>query len=124
MCYCNSVIACTHAHCRSPDGQQGGFLREWLNSHLEAAEAIGKPLLFEEFGKRLDNANADTISRLRDPVYTATYDAVQQALEARRPLLGSLFWKWSVPGLFGGPSAERRSAAPLDMPDPTCYGHS
>lgn len=39
----------------SPDNQQGGFLREWLNSHLEAAETIGKPLLFEEFGKKLDN---------------------------------------------------------------------
>jgi hypothetical protein len=32
-------------HICSPNEQQGGFLREWLASHLEAAESIGMPLL-------------------------------------------------------------------------------
>uniref|UniRef100_A0A383VL97 mannan endo-1,4-beta-mannosidase n=1 Tax=Tetradesmus obliquus TaxID=3088 RepID=A0A383VL97_TETOB len=87
-----------------PNEQQGGFLREWLASHLEAAESIGMPLLFEEFGKKLDSPD-DTaaIRQLRDPVFGATYDAVQKAVEENKPLLGSLYWKWAVPGLPKGP---------------------
>lgn len=30
---------------RSSQGNQGGFLKEWLQSHLQAAKEIGKPLL-------------------------------------------------------------------------------
>lgn len=87
----------------SPNDQQGGFLREWLNSHLEAADQIDKPLLFEEFGKRLDNSgDAAAIKQLRDPVFAASYDAVQTAVEQNKPLLGSLYWKWAVPGLPKG----------------------
>lgn len=93
----------TSQYPRSPNEQQGGFLREWLASHLEAAESIGMPLLFEEFGKKLDSPD-DTaaIRQLRDPVFGATYDAVQKAVEENKPLLGSLYWKWAVPGLPKG----------------------
>jgi hypothetical protein len=61
------------------------------------------PLLFEEFGKKLDNPD-DTaaIRQLRDPVFGATFDAVQTAVEQNKPLLGSLYWKWAVPGLPKG----------------------
>lgn len=46
---------------------------QWLRGHLDAAKAIGKPLLFEEFGKKLDDASDDAIGRLRDPVYREAY---------------------------------------------------
>lgn len=88
---------------RSPNDQQGEFLRKWLDSHLTSAESIGKPLLFEEFGKKLENGNnAADIARLRDPVYEASYSAVERAIESNRPLLGSLYWKWAVPGTEKG----------------------
>lgn len=99
--------------CCSPDERQGSFLKEWLDSHLAAAETINKPLLFEEFGKKLSpTADPDTITKLRDPVYEASYQAVEAAVESDRPLLGSLYWKWAVPGLEkgeGGAGGERRS---------------
>jgi hypothetical protein len=90
-----------------PDEQQGSFLRSWLDSHLQAAETINKPLLFEEFGKKLKpDAGPDVISKLRDPVYEASYEAVESAVEKDRPLLGSLYWKWAVPGLEKGEWAD------------------
>lgn len=110
------TVATFHGHradpywcaCRLPAGfipneQQGSFLRSWLDSHLQAAQTINKPLLFEEFGKKLDpGAGPDVISKLRDPVYAASYEAVETAVENNKPLLGSLYWKWAVPGLEGG----------------------
>lgn len=94
-----SLLCLTH----SPNERQGSFLKDWLDSHLSAAETISKPLLFEEFGKKLkDGSNQDDISRLRDPVYDASYKAVESAVEANRPLLGSLYWKWAVPGVEKG----------------------
>eukprot|EP00882_Tetradesmus_deserticola_P024752 GHRQ01027069.1.p1 GENE.GHRQ01027069.1~~GHRQ01027069.1.p1 ORF type:complete len:321 (+),score=99.35 GHRQ01027069.1:1022-1984(+) len=87
-----------------PNDQQGSFLRDWLASHLEAAESINMPLLFEEFGKKIDNPDdAAAIRQLRDPVFAASYDAVQKAVEENKPLLGSLYWKWAVPGMPKGP---------------------
>jgi hypothetical protein len=35
-------------------------------------------------------------------VFAATYDAVQKAVEENKPLLGSMYWKWAVPGLPKG----------------------
>jgi hypothetical protein len=88
-----------------PDDRQGAFLADWLQSHLDAAKRIGLPLLFEEFGKSLkdDGASAADVSRLRDPVYAATYDAIEDAISAGEPLLGSMYWKWAFPTLPTGP---------------------
>ncbi len=65
---------------RSPDDQQGAFLARWMQSHLDAAKAIGKPLLFEEFGKALDNPDAASIAQLRDPVFRAAYQYARLGL--------------------------------------------
>jgi len=73
-------------------------LKKWLNSHLDAAKAIGKPLLFEEFGKRMDTENPSDVAAQRDPVYRATYNAIEAAVEDNEPLLGSMYWKWAFPG--------------------------
>jgi hypothetical protein len=60
----------------------------------------------QEFGKKLDaGAGPDVISKLRDPVYAASYEAVETAVENNKPLLGSLYWKWAVPGLEKGECA-------------------
>lgn len=106
LCWqCVDTVAADTVACAGfiPDEQQGSFLRSWLDSHLQAAETINKPLLFEEFGKKLKpDAARDVISKLRDPVYEASYEAVESAVEKDRPLLGSLYWKWAVPGLEKG----------------------
>ena len=100
---CACAAPCLLHSTRSPDERQGSFLKDWLDSHLAAAETINKPLLFEEFGKKMPNgASPDSISKLRDPVYEASYQAVESAVESDRPLLGSLYWKWAVPGLEKG----------------------
>lgn len=35
-------------------------------------------------------------------MYEASYEAVESAVENDKPLLGSLYWKWAVPGLEKG----------------------
>lgn len=94
-------------------------MRQWLDSHLSAAQSIGKPLLFEEFGKKISNPDdQQSIRELRDPVYETTYDAVQSAVEDGQPLLGSLYWKWFVPGTSQGESScagDGLQAAPTRM---------
>jgi mannan endo-1,4-beta-mannosidase len=87
----------------SPDERQGQFTADWLQSHLQAAKTINKPLLFEEFGKKLnDPNNAADIQKLRDPVYQAAYTAVENAIQTGEPLLGSMYWKWDTPTLPKG----------------------
>lgn len=84
--------------CHSPNDRQGQFLADWLQSHLSAAKRINKPLLFEEFGKKLENpTSTGDISKLRDPVFATTYDAVEKAIQSGEPLLGSMYWKWDTP---------------------------
>jgi mannan endo-1,4-beta-mannosidase len=93
-------FAVTHAWADNwnvPDGQQGQFLAEWLQAHLQAAKAAGKPLLFEEFGKKLEGGDGD-IGAQRDPIFRAAYKAIEDAIEDSEPLLGSLYWQWYFDG--------------------------
>lgn len=60
------------------------FQTGWVMSHLkEAEQLLGKPLLLEEFGKKLSAAEyADgSILGKRDPVFSSMYQAVESALE-------------------------------------------
>lgn len=100
-------FAVTHAwpdNWEIPNAQQGEFLGKWLDTHLDGAKTIGKPLLFEEFGKKLeDPENAGDIQELRDPVYQATYRSIEKAVQSGEPLLGSMYWKWDTPTIEKGP---------------------
>jgi len=56
---------------------------DWLEAHMAAAESrLGKPLLLEEFGKRLapGEASDEAITRLRDPVYQTSFAAVAKSI--------------------------------------------
>jgi hypothetical protein len=79
-----------HAHgltaqdgCRS----ESEFARDWLESHMEEAEKrIGKPLLLQEFGKRLHTTSnedewQEAISNKRNPVFENVYTIVNKALQ-------------------------------------------
>lgn len=78
------------------------FLDKWIQSHIAASTKNlkrAKPVLFEEFGKKLDASqqSAEGIRQLRDPIYASTYDSVEKAIGAAQPIAGSLFWKWAIP---------------------------
>jgi mannan endo-1,4-beta-mannosidase len=85
-----------------PQEKTAAFLDKWVQTHISAAQKYlksAKPVLFEEFGKKLDKnqQTADGIRSLRDPIYASTYDNMERALNNGQPLGGSLFWKWAIP---------------------------
>ena len=71
------------------DGGGGGrstsesFQTGWVMSHLREVETtVGKPLLLEEFGKKLtaaEYANGSILAR-RDPIFQSMYTAVEGAI--------------------------------------------
>jgi mannan endo-1,4-beta-mannosidase len=85
-----------------PQEKVASFLDKWVQTHIAAASKnlkVSKPVMFEEFGKKLDNKEqtADGIRQLRDPIYASTYDSIEKAITASQPIAGSLFWKWAIP---------------------------
>lgn len=56
----------------------------------EAETKLGKPILLEEFGKRLVKGSdaqlfSDAIDRLRNPVFQTTYSVINAAIQACAP---------------------------------------
>jgi hypothetical protein len=37
------------------------------------------------------------IANMRDPIYKSTYDSVEKAIDSKKPIAGTLFWKWAIP---------------------------
>lgn len=67
------------------------YQEEWLDAHMEVAKkTLKKPLLLEEFGKKLV-MGTDTllfeqaVDQLRNPIFDTTYQLVQAALERCAP---------------------------------------
>jgi hypothetical protein len=85
-----------------PQEKTAAFLDKWVQSHINVstkALKTKKPVLFEEFGKKLQSneQTAEGIRQLRDPIYASTYDSVEKAIGMGQPIAGSLFWKWAIP---------------------------
>lgn len=55
------------------------------------AQALGKPLILEEFGAETN----------RDAIFKAAYQAVEESLRGGGPLKGALFWQFYAPGQVG-----------------------
>ncbi|KAL4437017.1 hypothetical protein ABPG75_004156 [Micractinium tetrahymenae] len=68
--------------------------RRWIESHMQVAGELGKPLVMEEFGKAAPEAR---ISSVRDPWFDMVHDEVEQSLQAGDALRGALFWQWDGP---------------------------
>ncbi|BDA41827.1 Mannan endo-1,4-beta-mannosidase 4 [Coccomyxa sp. Obi] len=88
-----------------PDNWQrteAAYQKEWMEAHMGQAETtLGKPVLLEEFGKRLIKGTdsqlfQDAIDHLRNPVFDTTYTLVTAAIQSGRPLRGVLFWRWDL----------------------------
>jgi hypothetical protein len=72
------------------------FHAAWLARHAaDAAARLGKPLLLEEVGRKLEPApaGAEAIAARRDPIFGAAAAAVERALAERGALAGWLFWQ-------------------------------
>lgn len=82
-----SFIACK-IRC-FPCRPDASYQREWLQAHMDVAKKnLKKPLLLEEFGKKLvakggsDSVTFEqAIDRLRNPVYDTTFQMVEAALK-------------------------------------------
>ena len=59
----NAVLVLLAVLCADPT-----FLPLWFDGHITASQAIGKPLVLEEFGVDA-STNATNISETRDPVF-------------------------------------------------------
>ena len=66
------------------ENQDINFWNSWIQQHIDDAEKLGKPLIFEEFGKEAKD---------REIFYKAAYDAVDKSLKSGGPLKGALFWQ-------------------------------
>eukprot|EP01026_Neomeris_dumetosa_P001875 TRINITY_DN1048_c0_g1_i10.p1 TRINITY_DN1048_c0_g1~~TRINITY_DN1048_c0_g1_i10.p1 ORF type:complete len:522 (-),score=65.63 TRINITY_DN1048_c0_g1_i10:651-2216(-) len=95
------------------------FQIDWVNSHIkEVQDSIHKPLLLEEFGKKLqgkDQQSEKGRRELRDPVYAETYDLVEEhyTKSNKSVLTGSLFWRWRTP-LYAGQAMGEYDVDPSD----------
>ena len=80
------------------DAEQQGFWRAWIEGHLHASEKyLNKPVLLEEFGVR------HTPVDVRDTYFKLVYDAVENAVSARKPTAGTCFWMLSDDGMLCKP---------------------
>lgn len=69
-------------------------------SHVDTASfQLGKPVLVEEFGKKLsvNRLNPSSIRVVRDPVFGSVYRMVENLIADGHAIGGSLFWRWDLP---------------------------
>lgn len=79
--------------------QEAEFQNDWIQSHVEASNiSIGKPLLVEEFGKKLQETDEDDpekIASIRNPSYNLTYKLLEDHIQSQSGgFVGTLFWRY------------------------------
>lgn len=74
--------------------------RDYLNSHIDMAKALRKPIVLEEFGLDRDGASFDIKSgtRIRDRFYGEVFELVQRRAAKGEPIAGWNFWAWGGAG--------------------------
>ncbi|MEQ9315379.1 MAG: cellulase family glycosylhydrolase [Henriciella sp.] len=70
---------------------------DYIAAHVRMAEAMDKPLVFEEFGFPRDGEAYDRASgtSFRQRFYGMIYEAVEQSMARGGPVAGSNFWAWN-----------------------------
>lgn len=90
---CVSMFVCG---CRKEDQYEG----QWIMSHVDTASfQLGKPVLVEEFGKKLsvNRLNPSSIRVVRDPVFRSVYRMVENLIADGHAIGGSMFWRLDLP---------------------------
>ncbi|KAJ1699759.1 hypothetical protein LUZ63_008271 [Rhynchospora breviuscula] len=83
----------------SNDEAQLTFTKNWLESHIQDAAALGKPLLFTEFGKSSRSSGYNV--SVRDSFLRTIYDAIYASARAGGACAGGLFWQVMAQGMEG-----------------------
>ncbi len=73
---------------------------EYINEHIELANALGKPLVIEEFGySRKENiSGVDVPTGSRDIFYGFIFEQVKNSIQNGGPIAGCNFWGWGGSG--------------------------
>jgi hypothetical protein len=61
------------------------FQERWIAMHIKAAEALGKPLVLEEFGKEGQGRDRDNTKR---PFFSAVYNNLIRSINGGSALRG------------------------------------
>ena len=72
----------------------------YLQKHIDFAQAIGKPLVFEEFGLTRDNHSysPQSTTAYRDRYFREVLNFIYENSRTGGPLVGSNFWAWGGEG--------------------------
>eukprot|EP01023_Acetabularia_acetabulum_P064445 TRINITY_DN833_c0_g1_i10.p1 TRINITY_DN833_c0_g1~~TRINITY_DN833_c0_g1_i10.p1 ORF type:complete len:599 (-),score=110.13 TRINITY_DN833_c0_g1_i10:2247-4043(-) len=68
------------------------YFNMWIEEHMHDSRAMGKPLVLEEYGKKV--WYDDHTSDIRDPYFYAAYDRILASMEGEDILQGGLWWEW------------------------------
>lgn len=67
------------------------FVRLWISEHVADAKAMGKPILLQEFGNKVQPGGPSMEDR--EKFFAIVYDEVEKGMK-NGPLMGALFWQW------------------------------
>jgi mannan endo-1,4-beta-mannosidase len=75
-------------------------MKDYLDWHIDAANAMGKPIVLEEFGINRDNGSFEpgATTTYRDRFYQAIYQLLAKRAAAGDAIAGSNFWAWGGVG--------------------------
>ncbi len=70
---------------------------DYVKQHIDLAQQLDKPLVFEEFGFPRDGElyEPDVPTTFREDFYNIIYQAVEDSVENDGPVAGSNFWAWN-----------------------------
>ena len=73
---------------------------DYVNSHIDAAKAINKPIVLEEFGLDRDMGSYDikATTQYRDKFYQHVFDVLLPRMQKGDPIAGYNFWAWNGAG--------------------------
>lgn len=77
--------------------------RTYLNSHIDLAKKLRKPIVLEEFGLDRDGPSFSikATTKIRDRYYREVFDVVYKRASKGDPIAGFNFWAWGGAGRAG-----------------------
>ena len=73
----------------------GAFITAWIQNHaVDAAQRLGKPLLLEEVGKKVEPApgTIEQIEAVRNPTFRTIFRTVEHSIASGGALQGAMIW--------------------------------
>ncbi len=88
---------------------------QYINSHIELAKKIGKPIVMEEFGLDRDSSRCmpGTPVTARDAYFEAIFSLVANHAQKGSPLMGTNFWGWGGEAIPASPDGKVVKGSPF-----------